>query len=309
MEIAFNMAQTAAWFDGDIHGVLDLVDIADDMGIDLVSLPEHVVMGEDFSGYPYRPRIFTSKTDFYEPIVMLAAMASRTRRIRLGTGVLLLPLRSAVLIAKQIATLDILSRGRVELAVGTGWQKAEYDFAGLPWEGRFGRMMETIEACRVLWSESPASYAGRYVRFDRAYSHPFPVQGRDIPFILGVGPSPINLERLARIADGWSPLGISDDVLLESMATIGKLRAQYDRRGSFTLKLLLPPVRVKGIVDIDASLAQLPYLADLGCTQVNIDPFYFCANAGEFADLITTVLAARASFSDDIKIEKTVQGV
>jgi probable F420-dependent oxidoreductase len=266
------------------------------MGIDIISLPEHVVMGEDLSGYPYNPRVFIADTEFYEPMVLMGMLAGRTSRIILSTGVLLLPLRPATLIAKQIATLDVLSGGRVQMGMGVGWQKAEYDFQGLPWDGRFGRMMETIEACRLLWSECPATYHGKYVNFDRAYSKPFPVQGANLPILLGVSSSDINLDRVAKSCEGWAPLDLSDDELRRATAKIRERMVAYGRDpNTFRLKLTLPALQVDGKANLDASLAELQRYADLGCTEMAVRPRAFCAGPQDYEGFLRKVIAARDS--------------
>jgi probable F420-dependent oxidoreductase len=294
MRVALNMLGTEAWFGGDIQGVIELVEIADGMGADLIGLPEHVAMGDDLSAYPYHPSPISRESDRPEPMVLLAALAGRTRQIRLATSVLLIGLRPAVLIAKQIATLDVISGGRVELSVGVGWQKAEYEFEGIPWDGRFGRMIETIEACRELWSQCPASYLGRHVNFTRAYSKPFPIQGRNIPILLGVAPTEANIERLARTADGWEPVNVGDEDLQRVMARIRGRMAELGRDpASFRLKLILPPVKTGPRTDLTASLAQLPRLAALGATIVNVRPAHFCEGPADFEPILEKVLQAR----------------
>src|SRR5262245_6410502 len=132
------------FFNGDIRKLIDSVELADAIGVDQVSLTDHVVMGENLDRYPYGT--FASPLDFpwYEPLSMLSAIASRTQRIRLSTGVLISPLRPAVLLAKQLATLDVLSEGRVDIGIGTGWQEEEYIASGVPFDKRYTRMVEQV---------------------------------------------------------------------------------------------------------------------------------------------------------------------
>ena len=108
------------WFGGDFAPVIDLMRQADEAGIDQVNITDHVVMGEHIENYPYGP--FYNPLDFpwYEPIAVLSAIAAVTKTMRLSTGILIAPLRPAVLLAKQIATLDVLSRGRVDIGLGLG---------------------------------------------------------------------------------------------------------------------------------------------------------------------------------------------
>ena len=162
-------------------------------------------MGENVQNYPYGR--FPAPLDYpwFEPLTVLAVLAGVTERIRLSSGIVIAPLRPAVLLAKQIATLDVMSRGRVSIGLGVGWQKEEYDAAGIPWEGRNTRFFEQIEVCRLLWSEAPAAFHGKTVNFDKIYSYPRPVQAR-VPIWLGIAPTERNIERMAKVADGWIPM-------------------------------------------------------------------------------------------------------
>ncbi|HLS80033.1 MAG TPA: LLM class flavin-dependent oxidoreductase, partial [Steroidobacter sp.] len=163
VQVAIGIYGLQQWYGGDFAPVVDLARIADEAGVDQVSITDHVVMGENVDKYPYGR--FPSPLDFpwFEPLTVLAAIAGATRRIRLSTGVLIAPLRPAVLLAKQLATLDVMSRGRVSIGLGLGWQKEEYDAAGVPWEGRYTRLEEQIRVCKLLWSEAPASFKGSTV--------------------------------------------------------------------------------------------------------------------------------------------------
>jgi alkanesulfonate monooxygenase SsuD/methylene tetrahydromethanopterin reductase-like flavin-dependent oxidoreductase (luciferase family) len=111
-----------------------------------------------------------------------------------------------VLLAKQLATLDVMSRGRLSIGLGVGWQKEEYEAAGVPWEGRYTRFMEQLRVCRLLWSEAPATFHGRTVDFQKIHAFPRPVQHGGVPIWLGVSPSDLNIARMAEHADGWIPM-------------------------------------------------------------------------------------------------------
>src|SRR5690625_4631893 len=141
----------------------------------------------------------------------------------LSTAVLLAPLRTATLLAKQLSTLDHLSGGRVQIGYGTGWAKIDYEAEGLPFDQRHGRMVEIAEACKQIWTTVPASYHGKHVNFDNIYSFPLPVQKGGIPQLFGLGPSDRNVERIARAANGWCPLLVDPDVVQK---TVDKIRAR-----------------------------------------------------------------------------------
>ena len=138
------------YYGDDLRGLLETARIADEAGIGQLVLTDHVVMGENLDRYPYGRFPYPLEEPWPEPLTTLAAVAGCTKRIRLGTGVLIAALRPAVLLAKTLATLDALSGGRVDLGVGTGWQREEYQALGLPFEARGARLDDTLRACRTL---------------------------------------------------------------------------------------------------------------------------------------------------------------
>jgi probable F420-dependent oxidoreductase len=298
MQLSINPFRMEAWFDNDIRPVLDLIALADKKGIDAVDLPEHVIMGtRDMDEYPYAPNaearaaMFTERTDFLEPIVLLTKIGAMTQRIRLSTGVLLAALRPATLLAKQVATLDVLTGGRVELSFGAGWQKIEYDAEGIPWEGRFGRIFETARACRLLWSQAPASFAGKHIAFEDIYCLPFPAQPGGPPIMFGVGPSDLNVERLAHWADGWTPLGVSLDVVATTLTRIKKRMSEIGRDPTtFRLRLNPDPIFKDGKIDVDATLEGIPALGRIGCTDVDLFVPAYCRGPDDFESLMDKYL-------------------
>jgi alkanesulfonate monooxygenase SsuD/methylene tetrahydromethanopterin reductase-like flavin-dependent oxidoreductase (luciferase family) len=167
--VKFTVGALLQWGGGDIQKILRWSQVADKAGMDAVVVVDHVVMGENLSAYPYGAFPGGPDGPWPEPIVLLSAIAAVTTRIRLMTGILISPLRPTALVAKQLATLDVLSNGRTDIGVGTGWQKEEYDAVGLPFEGRFTRLEEQIAACQVLWRDAPASFHGKYDNFDGIY--------------------------------------------------------------------------------------------------------------------------------------------
>jgi probable F420-dependent oxidoreductase len=288
-------------FGDDIRPVIDLIRLADQKGIDSVNMAEHVLMGADkLDDYPYadaatRPLIFDERTPFPDPLIYLAGIASVTKTIRLSTNVILSPLHTVTLFAKQLATLDRLSGGRVEIAVGVGWQKLEYDASGIPWEGRFGRMVETAQACKELWTKTPASFHGKHINFDGVYSLPFPVQ-KTIPQWFGIGPSDLNVERMATVADGWAPLKVPLDVVT---STTKRIKARMEELGrdsrNFRVRMHLDPVFVDGRGDLDATLAQVGKFRDAGVTDVDIFAGAFCFKPADWEPFIEKYAAARKS--------------
>jgi probable F420-dependent oxidoreductase len=167
---------------------------------------EHVVMVDDgASRYPYAPdgRIAVpAQADWLDPLITLSFAAAVTSTIRLATGVLLLPEHNPLLLAKQVASLDVLSRGRLSLGVGVGWSREEFDALGVPFERRGARADEYLAAIRTVWRDDLASYTGEFVSFSGVRVNPRPVRDRRIPIVVG-GNSDAALRRAARVADGW----------------------------------------------------------------------------------------------------------
>ncbi len=186
---------------------------------------EHVVMTEGADRpYPYSPdgRIAVpADAPWLDPFVALTFAAAATDRIRLATGILLLPEHQPLVVAKQAASLDVLSRGRLDLGVGIGWSAAEFEALGVPFAGRAARTVEYVEALRVLWRDDVATFTGDHVRFEAVRSHPKPLAGR-VPILLG-GNSDTALGRVARIGDGWYGFNLSAAEAAERMATLARL--------------------------------------------------------------------------------------
>lgn len=180
---------------------------AEAAGFESVMAIEHVVWPTDYgSVYPYSP---TGKlpggptTKLPDPLIWLTWMAALTRRLRLMTGVLILPQRNPLVLAKEIATIDHLSGGRMSLGIGVGWLKEEFAALGVPFEARGRRADEYIEAMRALWAGDDASYEGEFVSFRGMSCNPKPVNGR-VPIVVG-GHSRLAVRRAARLGDGFFP--------------------------------------------------------------------------------------------------------
>jgi probable F420-dependent oxidoreductase len=201
--------------------------IAEEHGFESIWTVEHVVVPGDYqSEYPYSPTgrmPGPEESPIPDPLIWLTWVGAATTSLRLATGILILPQRNPVILAKELATLDVLSGGRVELGVGVGWLREEFDALGVPFEDRGPRTDEYIEALRCLWRDDEPCFVGRYANFDRAKSYPKPNQST-IPIHVGGHTMPA-ARRAGRLGDGFFPGRSTDEELgplLDTMRTSAK---------------------------------------------------------------------------------------
>ncbi|MFE3291881.1 LLM class F420-dependent oxidoreductase [Rhodococcus sp. NPDC059234] len=187
------------------RAVIDAVAVAADAhGFATLWAGEHVVMVDrPRSRYPYADDgviAVPAAADWLDPMVALGFAAAATETVRIATGVLLLPEHNPVLLAKQAASLDRLSGGRLTLGVGIGWSREEFAALGIPFERRAARSVEYVAAMRALWRDDPATFDGEFASFDEVRVNPKPVAG--VPVFFG-GNSDAALRRVATVGDGW----------------------------------------------------------------------------------------------------------
>ncbi|MDX2274544.1 MAG: TIGR03619 family F420-dependent LLM class oxidoreductase [Hyphomonadaceae bacterium] len=284
------------WFGGDFAGVVDLVRRADAKGVHQVSVTDHVVMGEALDTYPYGPFPTTSNFNWYEPITTLSVLAGATSRIRFSTGIIISPLRPAALLAKQIGTLDDLSKGRLSIGVGTGWQKEEYLACGVPWESRYDLMMEQAQAMRALWRDAPARFDGEFIKFEKTYCRPAPVKG-SVPLLFGLAPSPKNVSRMAAHGDGWVPMQQDPKKLKEGMAEI---RAEMRKVGRgdapFGLRAV-PRILLKdNAPDFETSMEQIPALIEAGATEIEVHPIAYLRGEQDWDGFLDRIVQLQETY-------------
>jgi probable F420-dependent oxidoreductase len=260
--------------------LVELARHAEDLGVDAVAVADHVVLGPDTSAYPFGDFPLPQDAPFLEPLTVLTAVAMATSRIRLTTGILIAPLRPAPLLAKTVATLDVLSGGRVELGVGVGWHEAEYCASGVDFDGRGVALDHVIGACRALWSQPVATFRSATVGFSNVSSAPLPVQ-QPLPVLFAGSAHARNLERLATLGDGWiTVMGASADVVAAGLARIDAARRDHDCDSApFLVRSELAPVSdARGRPDVEATLAAAPALVQAGITDVQFPLPYFAAD-------------------------------
>jgi probable F420-dependent oxidoreductase len=265
------------WAGGDWRALLDVARACDDTGVHRLIVNDHVVMGRHTDAYVWGR--FPTEPDgpWLEPLTVLTAMAAVTGRVRLATGVVIAPLRPAAVLAKTVATLDVLSGGRVDLGVGTGWQAEEYDAVGLDFGARAQRLDDTIGACRALWSELPAAFSSETVSFEDTFCSPQPVQHR-LPVWFAGALTERNLRRIVDLGDGWIPImGASTDDIRTGTE---RLRAAAGR----PIQVQAPATPAKaadGSRDSAATMAAVPVLVAAGATDIYVNVASFAASPAE----------------------------
>jgi probable F420-dependent oxidoreductase len=191
------------------------------IGYDYCTISDHVVIPRDIEAkYPYSDTgEFPSRArgDRHEQLAALAFVAGKTTRLGLVTSVTVVPHRPAVLLAKMLATIDVLSKGRLVFGIGAGWMKEEFEALGLPPFPERGTVTdEYLLACRELWTADDPRFAGRYVNFSNIFFEPKPVRKPHPPIWVG-GESGPALRRTARLGDGWYPIGTNPAHRLDSL--------------------------------------------------------------------------------------------
>ena len=176
---------------------------AEGLGYDYLLAYDHVVGANPERPGPWQHGPYTYASMFHEPLVLFGYLAGITRRLAFATGILILPQRQTVLVAKQAAEVDVLSGGRLRLGVGVGWNPAEYQALGQTFRTRGKRQAEQVEVLQRLWTEQLVAYEGAYHSLPDVGLNPLPVQ-RPIPIWFGGG-ADAALQRAARLGDGWMP--------------------------------------------------------------------------------------------------------
>jgi probable F420-dependent oxidoreductase len=242
-----------------------LATTAERCGFESIWTVEHVVIPQDYkSPYPYSS---TGKipggedVDIPDPLLPLAYAAAVTKNLKLGTGILILPQRHPLYVAKEVATLDKLSNGRVIFGIGSGWLKEEFDSLGLDFHKRGAMTDESIRALRILWSENAASFGGKHFKFDKVKCFPKPVQKGGVPIVIG-GHSTAAARRAGRLGDGFFPALGEADKLKELFAIMSDEAKKAGR----------DPKKIELSCMGRARLDSLKALADLGIARVVIAP-------------------------------------
>jgi probable F420-dependent oxidoreductase len=262
------------FFTDESLGVVDVARTAEAAGVESLWVPEHThIPAARETDPPLGGTLPRAYSRLYDPFLALAAAASVTTTLRLGSGVALAAHHHPITLAKQIATLDHLSGGRVLFGVGAGWNREEIANHGVDHDTRWRRALEHVEAMRAIWTQDEASFSGQWVSFDRIWSWPKPVQQPHPPVLLGtIQPSKL----VVRHADGWLPLSLAHPGELAERIAVLRERAAEVGRDPAAIEITVfcleptPPERVAGFLEMGAARVVLRPPVD---TAAKFEPF------------------------------------
>jgi probable F420-dependent oxidoreductase len=274
----------------DPAGATELAHHAEAAGFESLWTVEHVIYPDGYeSEYPYDrsgKMVMAPDTDLPDPLIWLTFVAAVTEKIHLGTGILILPQRNPLVLAKELSTLDALAGGRVELGIGVGWLKEEFEALGIPFEKRGRRTDEYVEVMRALWDGDHASHHGEFVSFDGASINPKPPRGR-VPIHIG-GHTETSARRAGRLGDGYFP-GKGD---LPTLIDIVRQNAADAGRDPEAIEITAGSAEVLGEDPVGA----VQELADMGVDRVVVPSFMFLGSpADDMAAFAEKAIAPTAS--------------
>jgi len=274
----------------DLGALVDIAVEAEVAGFDGVMLSEHVVLGRgaDADGVPPNPRDYALPGNqdpampWPDPLALLAAVSSRTTRLRLIASSVIAPLRHPLLLAKELATLDQLSGGRLVVQPTVSWHRAEYAALGVPFERRGDLLDEHLAAWRLVWAGSPSTFDGAFYRFEDVFVEPRPSSDEGPP--LWFGGERLHerlLARLVRYGAGFNPLGRPSDEDLERLRSAlgavgrdpGSLELIGGTRGRFS--------DATSTADLEEALSTIPEQVERGFATICIKPSQFIDDASE----------------------------
>ena len=244
------------------NGVLAVARVADAVGLDSVWVADHVVFPlQGDTKYPYREKgvPFTPEEGFLDALSTLAVIAGATERVRIGTSILVSPMREPLQLAKTAATVDVLSGGRLVLGVGMGWWKEEYEALGVPFEARGKRFEEQLRILRALWRDGRLEHRGDFYDFGAVACEPRPIQSGGPPLLIG-GLGEKAQRRAALIGDGWHGVGWKAEVFRQAFENVRRMASDAGRDPDaikFSTSIGLHP-------DRDKAIQRLTEMADAG---------------------------------------------
>lgn len=239
--------------------LIELAELAEATGIESIWVSEHLVVAD-----PREPPSPMDPEDpILDPVTALAFLAARTASVRLGTGIVVLPLRNPLILAKGLATVDVLSGGRLLVGIGVGYVEREFEALGVPFADRGARLEDYLAAIRAIWTEEHPAHAGRIFSFGGVGARPFPLQRPHPPIVMG-GYAPAVMRRTIREADGWYGWGLD---VAATTRRVEILREAADRvpRGAG-----LGPLEITITPPADVDVATAERYSELGVSRLNL---------------------------------------
>lgn len=241
--------------------IADLLKCAEDAGFESAWTGEHVVVIDPQEA----PSPVPPEFPFIDTVAALSFAAGVTKKLKLGSGIILLAQRNPVVLAKELTSIDVLSGGRLIFGVGVGYIPREFEAIGVPYEERGERVDEHIEVIRTLWTQDKPAFDGQFTKFDRIQQKPLPVQKPHPPIVIG-GMSPAGYQRAIRHGDGWYGYGQKEDAVAVSIEGLKEAARQAGRASRFgELEISVTP---RGPIDRD----RLRRYEDLGVHRLNLVP-------------------------------------
>ncbi|MEU6263390.1 TIGR03619 family F420-dependent LLM class oxidoreductase [Saccharopolyspora shandongensis] len=269
----------------------ELARTAEECGFDSVALPDSLFYSEQVSAaYPYTPdgsRMWTAETPWADPLIAAAAMGAATSRLRFYTSVLKLGPRNPVLLARQLASVAVLTGDRFGLGIGLGWAPEEFEWCGAPYAKRGARVDEAIEVLRLILGGGMVEYHGEFFDFDRLQMSPAPAS--PVPIYVG-GHTDAALRRAARVGDGWASAMMGIDDLRSTIGRLAELRAECGRAGE--------PFEIQAVCVDRFGADGYREQAEIGVTDAIVVPWMFDGH-GFDADL-SVKQASIAKFADEV---------
>lgn len=298
--VGVSISSPGKFIQNGLRDLLRIVTWIEELGFDTITIGEHIVTSEEIA-VRGNDRWYREQVLWPDPMVTLGAVAAVTERVRLCTSIYIVPLRPAAAVAKMVATVDALSEGRLTLGVGAGWLQREFDALGVPMKGRFARMEDTVRACKVLWTQAPASFHSATVNFDEVWCLPQPVQAGGPPILFAGDPGGPMAARIAELGDGWIVrTGAVKDAAEEAesiTADIGQIRRAVSQAGRDPEALIfqigtLAQRDESGRPDLDAAFKRVNGYWDLGIEMVQISLTQFVDRPEEVKPFLNAVAGA-----------------
>jgi probable F420-dependent oxidoreductase len=285
----------------DLPALVELAVVAERAGVDTVMLSEHVVLGPSAgaAGRMENPRDYAAPgnqdpdTPWPDSVVLAAAIAARTSTLRVALAAIIAPLRHPLLLAKQLATLDLLAGGRLVVQPTVSWAEEEYAALGVPFRERGAILDEQLEAMHAAWTEGPATFAGKHFAFSDVYCEPRPFHaGGPRMWFGGQSLHPALLRRIARYGSGFHPFGTPTDAdlarLAGAMRAAGRDVAELEMVGGIRGRFDSPDA----VADLDEALASVPAQLARGFTSICFKPSMYTDDRDEVGAISRRVVEA-----------------